>query len=94
MFTHVQRLLSLRAAHPALRRGPSRQLLATEQQLVYQRGDLVIALNNDTVPVTLTVSAPVSGGDALGRCAAPRTVGAATTLALPARGSCVFVPRP
>lgn len=93
VFAHVQRLLSLRAQYPALRRGKAAHLLATEQQFVYRRGDIVVAINNDTKPIEVTVGARVAGNDALGSCTAPRASGTTTTLVLPARGSCVYVPQ-
>lgn len=94
VFAHVQRLLALRAEHPALRRGTVQHLLAADQQFVYRRGGAVIAINNDTKPVEVTLRAPVTGRDVLGSCAAPRANGATTTLSLPARGSCIYMARP
>ena len=57
VFAHVQRLNRLRAAHPELRRGATRNLLMDEQQWVYARvlgGDsVVVALNNAGAAATL-----------------------------------------
>ena len=57
VFAHVQRLNRLRAAHPELRRGATRNLLIGEQQWAYARvlgeGAVVVALNNAVAPATL-----------------------------------------
>jgi glycosidase len=90
VFAHVQNLLQLRAATPDLRHGATEHIAVTEQQYVYRRGAVVVALNNDTKPVDVRVPAAVPGTDALGRCATPRRDGAVTVISLPARAGCVF----
>jgi glycosidase len=88
VWTHVQTLLQLRAKTPALRTGKIEHLLATEQQFVYRRGNVVVAINNANTPATVTLPVSATGTDVLKTCAA--TSGAALTI--PARSSCVFVP--
>jgi glycosidase len=87
VWTHIQTLLQLRARTPALRTGAIEHLVATEQQFVYRRGNVVVALNNANTPATVTVPMSVAGTDALKNCT---TNG--TSLTMPARSSCVFVP--
>ncbi len=93
VLTHVQKLIALRAERAELRSGAMEQLLASEQQLVYRRGASVIALNNDTKAVTITVPTTIAGSDALGVCAAPTLRGDESVLTIPARSSCVFTGR-
>lgn len=88
VWTHVQTLLQLRARTPALRTGKIEHLLATEQQFVYRRGTVVVAINNANAAATLTLPTAVTGTDALRNCAAVN----GTSLTIPARSSCVLVP--
>lgn len=88
VWSHVQTLLALRARTPALRTGTIEHLVATEQQFVYRRGAVVVAINNATTPATVTVPSTVAGTDVLQSCAAP----SGRALTIPARSSCVFVP--
>jgi hypothetical protein len=48
VWSHVQRLLRLRAERADLRTGATGQLHVAEQSYVYRRGRTVVALNNDT----------------------------------------------
>ena len=64
MWSHVQRLLQLRAQRSDLRTGRMEHLQAGEQSFVYRRGRTVVALNNDTTAVTIRL--PLA--DAAGRC--------------------------
>ncbi len=88
VWEHVQRLLAARARIPALRTGAIEHLLATEQQFVYRRGSVVVALNNATTPATVQLPVDIRGTDILKTCAAP----SGRSLTLPARSSCVFTP--
>jgi glycosidase len=92
LFAHVQKLLQLRAARPGLRGARTQTLIASEQQLVYRRGESVVALNNDTTAVTLRIPAPTGGlgADLLGVCQAPRVEGRELVLMVPVRAGCVF----
>ncbi len=87
VWSHVQTLLALRARTPALRTGKIEHLVATEQQFVYRRGNVVVALNNATSAATVAVPVAVRGTDILKTCSVS---GAAVVI--PARSSCVFVP--
>ncbi|MBY0488494.1 MAG: cyclomaltodextrinase N-terminal domain-containing protein [Gemmatimonadaceae bacterium] len=88
VWTHIQTLLQLRAKTPALRTGKIEHLLATEQQFVYRRGTVVVAINNANTPATVTLPVPAIGSDVLKACASL----SGTALTIPARSSCVFVP--
>jgi len=94
-WTHVQRLLRLRAERPELRRAPMENLHVGEQAWVYRRGNTVVALNNDSQPVTLRLPAAAFGmavpaADALGQCATPQANAGFVALVIPARKGCVF----
>jgi glycosidase len=88
VWSHVNTLLRTRAAHADLRSGALQQLAVTDQQFVYARGAVVVAINNDTKPATLALPVSVTGRDALSVCAAP----VSRTITVPAKSSCVFVP--
>ncbi len=88
VWSHVNTLLRTRAAHADLRTGALQQLAVTEQQFVYARGAVVVAINNDTKPATLALPVSVTGRDVLERCSTPGS----RTLTIPAKSSCVFAP--
>ena len=98
VFAHVQTLLALRKARPALTSAATAHLLATDQAFVYRRGTgaqtATIALNNGTTPVTVTVDGAVGARDALGVCGAPVSTGSGaarrTTITIPARAGCIY----
>jgi glycosidase/predicted alpha/beta superfamily hydrolase len=90
VFTHVQALLRLRAAHADLRGAATTNLVTAEQLWVYRRGSLVVALNNDTVPARVSVPLGSLGADLLGTCATPRIDGNLPVIAIPARTGCIF----
>jgi neopullulanase len=92
VWQHVQTLLALRARTPALRNGRVEHLTVMEQQFVYRRGGVVVAINNGTTAAEVQVPIPIAGRDALGRCGAPAVQNRRSTIALAARTSCVFVP--
>ena len=59
VWTHVQHLIALRKATPALR-GNTRtiNLFSSEQQWIYQRGDnAIVAINNDNMPAVVKCQA-------------------------------------
>jgi neopullulanase len=90
LWTHVQRMLRLRAERRDLRYARMEHLVAGEQTLVYRRGGTVVAINNDTLPATVRLPFRSLPNDALGICAAPRAEGAALVLTIPRRSGCVF----
>ena len=90
VWTHVQKLLRLRAARSELRRGDTEHLHAGEQTYVYRRGRTVVAINNDTKPAEVRLPALDLPGDALGLCPAPRRDAGGVTLVIPARTGCVY----
>ena len=90
VWTHVQKLIALRAQRSELRRGPMEHLYAGEQALIYRRGRSVIALNNDTAAVTIRLPVPSLGDDVLGVCQRPRPDSGGVAVTIPRRSSCVF----
>lgn len=93
VWSHLQRLLALRAARPDLRTGRTTHLHVTDQQFVYRRGRTVVALNNDTAAAEVRLPAttlPAAASDALGACAAPRREGDTVVVRIPARAGCIF----
>jgi glycosidase len=90
VWTHVQKLLRLRAERADLRTGRTEHLYVSEQQYVYRRGRTVVALNNDTKPAEVRLPAMELPNDALGICPAPRRDGGGVTITVPARAGCVF----
>jgi glycosidase len=92
VWQHVNTLLRTRAAHADLRMARPEHLAVTDQQFVYRRGRVVVALNNDSRAATVTVPDVIRGTDVLGVCAAAEGSGNRSTLRIPARASCVFVP--
>ena len=90
VWTHVQKLLKLRAERVDLRTGAMQHLYASDQQFVYKRGKTVIALNNDTTAATVTLPAMTLPADALGVCSAPTGDSAGVAIVIPARSGCVF----
>jgi glycosidase len=90
VWSHVQKLLRLRAERSDLRRAPMSDLDAGDQYFVYRRGKTVIALNNDTKPVEVRLPLPSLPNDALGVCATPRVDGGSVVVVIPPRAGCVF----
>ena len=90
VFSHVQRLLTLRAERRDLRRAPMQHLYASEQAFVYRRGRSVVALNNDTAAATIRLPGVTLGEDALGICARPVADSGAAVVVVPRRAGCVF----
>jgi glycosidase len=92
VWQHVQTLLRTRAAIPDLRRARTEHLVVTDQQFVFRRGRATVALNNDTLAVSVAVPSAIAGRDALGVCGAPAIAGGRSTVQIPAKSSCLFVP--
>jgi glycosidase len=91
IFSHVQRLLQLRAARPGLRGAPTQNLHVREQSWVYRRGETLVVLNNDTLQTTVRFPRPGDAGpDLLGVCPALRTEGSDVVVTVPARSGCLF----
>src|SRR5688500_3339124 len=90
LWSHVQRLLALRAERRDLRRGPMEHLYASEQAFVYRRGRSVVALNNDTTTATIRLPGVTLGEDALGICARPVADSGAAVVVVPRRAGCIF----
>lgn len=90
IYSHIQTLLKLRAQHGDLRGARTESLVTAQQTFVYRRGGMVVALNNDTIPVTVRVPLGALGADRLGLCANPRIEGNLPVITLPARTGCIF----
>jgi glycosidase len=90
VWSHVQRLLQLRASRSDLRRAPMQHLHVSDQAFVYARGRSVIALNNDTAAVTVRLPVWSLGAYFLGICAQPRSEGGAAVVMIPRRSVCIF----
>jgi len=90
VWSHVQRLLTLRAERSDLRTGRMEHLQAGEQSFVYRRGQTVVALNNDTAAATIRLPLSSLPNDALGVCARPTTEGGMVTIVIPPRSGCIF----
>jgi glycosidase len=90
VWSHVRRLLELRAERRDLQTARMEHLQAGEQSFVYRRGRTVVALNNDTAAVTIRLPVSPLPDDALGICARPRADGGAVTIVIPRRSGCVF----
>jgi neopullulanase len=90
VWSHVQRLLQLRASRSDLRRARLEHLHVSDQAFVYRRGKSVVALNNDTAAVTVRLPGVSLGADALGVCARPTTEGSTAVITIPARTGCIF----
>jgi glycosidase len=90
IFGHLQKLLAIRAARAGLRGRSTELLVAAEQALVYRRGATVVALNNDTTAVTVTVRTRALGDDLLGGCGRPVAEAGIARLAIPPRTGCLF----
>ena len=90
VWSHVQKLLQLRAQRSDLRTARMEHLVTNEQTFVYRRGRTVVALNNDTAAVTIRVPLATLPDDALGLCARPRSESGGSTILIPPRTGCVF----
>ena len=91
VWSHVQRLLQLRARRADLRTAPMENVMVNAQQWLYRRGRTLVALNNDTTSAALRVPSLRTAlpADALGRCTT-RTDSSGTTVTIPARAGCIF----
>jgi glycosidase len=90
VWSHVQRLLRLRAERSDLRTGRMEHLQAGDQSFVYRRGRTVVALNNDTAAVTIRLPVASLPNDALGLCARPTSDGGMVAIVVPPRSGCIF----
>ncbi len=90
VFSHVQRLLALRAARAELRTAPTEHLVVDEQLYAYRRGATLVVINNGTAPTSVTVPSAALGAPVVGTCTATTSAAGRVTIAMPARTSCVF----
>lgn len=103
LWQHVRTLAHLHAELAPLRRGSQITLSQTDKQWAYARvlphDAVLIVLNNDTAPVTLTIPVTAAGlsdgvvlTDRLGQAASVRVEKGAAVVTLPARTGAVFAP--
>ena len=90
VWSHVQRLLTIRRERPDLRGAATQNLVIGTQLWVYRRGNTVVALNNDTTAVSARVPIGLLGADLLGLCGIPEPQGAVVAIRMPARTGCIF----
>jgi glycosidase len=90
VWSHVQKLLQLRAPRTDLPTARMEHLVAGDQSFVYRRGRTVVALNNDTAAATIRLPVATLPDDALGICARPRAESGGVTIVIPRRSGCVF----
>ncbi len=90
VWSHLQTLLTLRAARANLRRARMENLSVSDQVWVYRRGKTVVAINNGPTAASVSLPAMTLGADILKSCAAPVTSANGITMTIPARTSCVF----
>jgi glycosidase len=90
VWSHVQKLLQLRAQRTDLPTARMEHLVAGDQSFVYRRGRTVVALNNDTAAVTIRVPVATLPDDALGICPRPRAESGGVAIVIPRRSGCVF----
>ncbi len=90
VWQHLQRVLAIRAARQELRSGTMEHLLVTDQVYVYRRGTTIVAINNGKAAESVTIPVPSLPTDALGLCAAARSVDGGTSVTIPARTGCIF----
>jgi predicted alpha/beta superfamily hydrolase len=90
LWSHVQKLLRIRAERPDLRSAPTQNLVVGAQLWVYRRGNTVVALNNDTTGVTARIPIGLLADDLLALCGKPEAQGAVVSVQIPARTGCIF----
>jgi glycosidase len=92
VFQHVQKLLRVRADSRDLRRGHLTNLMTTQQQYVYRRGDTIVAINNDNQPAAIQFELRQAGAteDRLGSGVRLVSSGGAARIQLPARSAAIF----
>ncbi len=90
VWSHVQRLLAIRAQRADLRTAPMEHLVANDAVFAYRRGKTVVALNNAKGEMKVTVAVGRLGDDLLSVCPAARPGDGGTTITIPPRAGCVF----
>ena len=90
LWSHVQKLLRIRAERADLRRAPTQNLVVGSQLWVYRRGNTVVALNNDTAAVTARIPIGLLGDDLLALCGKPEPQGNVVAVRIPARTGCIL----
>lgn len=90
VWSHMQKLLRLRAARSDLRTATTTHLHVGDQAYVYRRGNTVVALNNDTTTAQVRLPAMDLPNDALGACPAVRRNAGGVTIVIPPRTGCIF----
>ena len=90
LWSHLQKVLAVRAGRQELRTGTTEHLLVTDQVYVYRRGHTIVAINNGSAETTVTIPATALPADALGICAARRAADGGVAVTIPRRSGCIF----
>ena len=93
VFEHVRKLARFRAENVRFMREKLQNLVTLEQQYVYSRGgEIVVAMNNGSKPVTLTfaLDRDADASDVLGSEARLTSKAGRATVQLPARSAAIF----
>ena len=97
LFEYIRGLIRLRRELEPLRRGPLRNLFVSEQQYVYARGPVTIAINNDSKQAEISWDTDLTDGtvlhDRLGVSSDVVVKNRKVTVNLPARAVSILVPR-
>jgi len=95
LFEYVRRLIQLRGELEPLRRAPLVNLYVSEQQYVYARGPVIVAINNDDQQAEISFGTALSDGivlhDRLGVHADLAVTNGRLTVSLPGRSAAIFV---
>jgi 4-alpha-glucanotransferase len=96
LFEYIRRLIKVRSELEPLRRAPLRNLYVSEQQYVYARGPVIVALNNDGKQAEISWDTNLSDGTVMhDRLGVSRDVvvrSGRLTVSLPERSAVVLVP--
>ena len=95
LFEYVRKLIKLRSELPALSSAPLVNLYVSEQQYVYARGPVIVAINNDDRKAEISFGTALREGillhDRLGVSRQLRVTNGKLTVILPERSVAVFV---
>jgi 4-alpha-glucanotransferase len=97
LFEYIRKLIKLRRELEPLRRAPLRNLFVSEQQYVYARGPVTVAINNDGKQAEISWDTDLTDGtvlhDRLGVSSDVVVKNRKVTVNLPARAVSILVPR-
>jgi glycosidase len=95
LFEYIRRLIALRRELEPLRTGPLINLYVSEQQYVYARGKVIVALNNEEKQAEISFDTDLADGmvmhDRLGGSPDLVVTGRRVRMKLPKRSAAIFV---